>query len=202
MKIILADDHRLFREGLRALLELDGGCQIISEVDNTDDLLADVARFQPDLVLQDYRMPTGGAISSLNQIKERFPHIKIIILTGVQSTGLFKQLIRSNADGILLKEVSGEFLSAAIKDVMKGKRVLSPTVEECLAFEKPKLTSRECQVLEYIIEGLSNEKIATKLTLSSKTIENHRYNLMQKLGVRNVVELLKYVRDNDYLSAS
>ena len=79
MRIILADDHQLFREGVRALLELDPDYEIVSEVDNTDALLADVAKFQPDLILQDYRMPTGGAISTLNKIKEQFAHIKLII---------------------------------------------------------------------------------------------------------------------------
>ncbi len=200
MKIILADDHQLFREGLRTLLELDPEYQIVSEVDNTDALLADVTRFQPDLIFQDYRMPTGGTISTINKIKKQFPEIKLIILTGMQSTRLFKQLLSSKADGILLKEVSAEFLLQAIKDVHNGKRVLSPSVEECLAYEKPTLTSREFQVLELILEGLSNEKIASKLSLSSKTIENHRYNLMHKLGVGNVIELLKYVQENDFLN--
>ena len=199
MNIILADDHQLFREGLRALLELDPDYQIVSEVDNTDALLVNVARFKPDLIFQDYRMPTGGAISTINKIKKQFPDIKLIILTGMQSTRLFKQLIKSKADGILLKEVSAEFLLQAIKDVNKGKRVLSPSVAECLAFEKPELTSREFQVLELILDGLSSEKIASKLNISSKTIENHRYNLMHKLGVGNVMELLKYVHENDFL---
>lgn len=199
MKILLADDHQLFREGVRTLLELDPDYQIVSEVDNTDALLADVVKYQPDLVFQDYRMPGGGAITTLNKIKKQFPHIKLIILTGMQSPSLFKQLINSKADGILLKEVSGEFLLQAIKDVINGKRVLSPTVQECLSSEKPQLTSREFQVLELILEGLNNAKIASKLNLSPKTIENHRYNLMQKLGVGSVTELLKYVQDNGYL---
>ena len=117
MKIILADDHQLFREGLRTLLELDPEYQIVSEVDNTDALLADVTRFQPDLIFQDYRMPTGGTISTINKIKKQFPEIKLIILTGMQSTRLFKQLLSSKADGILLKEVSAEFLLQAIKEI-------------------------------------------------------------------------------------
>ena len=132
IKIILADDPQLFREGVRALLELDSDYQIVSEVDNTDALLADAVRFQPDIILQDYRMPTGGAISTLNEIKEQFPQIKLVILTGMKSTSLFKQLMNSKADVILLKEVSGEFLLQAITDVMNGKRVLSPSVQECL----------------------------------------------------------------------
>ena len=199
MKIILADDHQLFREGVRALLELNSDYQIVSEVDNTDALLVNAACFQPDIILQDYRMPTGGAISTLNEIKHQFPQIKLVILTGMQSTRLFKQLLNSKADGILLKDVSGEFLLQAITDVMNGKRVLSPSVQECLKTEKLQLTAREFQVLELIIEGLNNSKIASKLNISTKTIENHRYNLMQKLGVRNVTELLKYVQENDYL---
>lgn len=199
MKIILADDHQLFREGLRALLEIDPDNLIVSEVDNTDALVANVAKFQPDLVLQDYRMPTGDAISTLHHIKEQFPDIKVIILTGMQSTKLFRQLIKSKADGIFLKEVSGEFLLQAVIDVMNGIRVLSPTVQESLANDTEELTSREFQVLELIIEGSNNKKIADQLNLSSKTAANHRYNLMQKLGVRNVAELLKYIRDNDYL---
>jgi DNA-binding NarL/FixJ family response regulator len=199
MRILLADDHQLFREGLRTLLELEDTHQIVDEVDNTEALLESVQTHQPDLVIQDYRMPNGGAISVINTIKEQFPGIKLIMLTGVQSGDLYLQLIKSKADGILLKDVSAEFLLQAIDDVQKGERVFSPAVAELLKSKDMKLTSREFQVLEYVVEGLNNSEISDKLYLTSRTVENHRFNLMKKLNVHNVAELIKVVRDQGIL---
>lgn len=198
-KIILADDHQLFREGLRSIIELDSSLQIVSEVDSTDELLKNVHIHQPDLILQDYRMPNGDAISTLNEIKSQFPQTRLIILTGVQSGSLYKQLFKSKVDGIILKEVSGEYLLNAIHLVLRGKRILSPTIKDCLSFENDEITFREFQVLELIIIGLSSNEIANKLNLSVKTVENHRYNLMQKLEVSNIVELIKLVREKGIL---
>ena len=142
MKIIVADDHLLFRQGLRTLLELNADNQLVSEVNNTADLLTDVAKFKPDLVVQDFQMPAGSGIETLSNIKKYFPEIKVIILTGGLSSNLFNQLIRAKADGILFKEISAELLLQAVNDVMKGVRVLSPVNQQKFASEQPQLISQ------------------------------------------------------------
>ena len=142
MKIIVAEDHWLFRQGLRTLLELDKDNQLVSEVNNTADLLTDVAKFKPDLVVQDFQMPAGSAIATLCNIKNNFPEIKVIVLTGALSTRIFSQLIESEADGILQKEISAELFLQAVKDVMKGVRVLSPIYQQNIFTNQPQLSSR------------------------------------------------------------
>ncbi len=201
IRIILADDHQLFREGIRVLLESVNEYQVISEADNAEDLKTQVVELQPDLVIQDYRMPGGGTISTLEYIKKRYPKIKVIALTGVHSGSLFQQLLDSHADGVLLKEISAQELLTAVRNVLRGEKVFSSTVREQVFAGKPDLSPREFQVLDLVVEGLNNNEISERLNLSPKTIENHRYNLMNKLGVRNAVELMHYVRKNGLLDS-
>ena len=199
MRIILADDHRLFRESLRVVLETIADYEVVAEVGNAPDLKESVSRLQPDLVIQDYRMPGGGTVAVLEYIKRRYPEIKVIMLTGVDSGALFQQLLDSHADGVLLKEMSAEETLAAIKKVMTGKRVLSPSIRERVLPDVPELTTREFQIMELVVEGLNSTEISTRLNLSPKTVENHRYSLMKKLELKNTVELVHYVRRHGLL---
>lgn len=199
MRIILADDHKLFREGLRVVLETVTGYEVVAEVGNAADLKEEVARLRPDLIVLDYRMPGGGTVAVLEHVKLRYPEIKIIILTGVDSCALFQQLIDSRADGVLLKEMSAEETLESIKQVMSGKRVLSSCIGERALPGKPDLTAREFQIMELVVEGLNSTEISTRLNLSPKTVENHRYSLMKKLGLKNSVELVHYVRKHGLL---
>lgn len=194
MRIVLADDHILFRDGLKVVLETQPGHEVVAEVGDAQQLKAAVSELRPDLVIQDYRMPGGGAITTLEYIKRRFPRIKVIVVTGVESETLFQQLREARADGILLKEISAQETLESVRRVMDGKRVFSPSVQASILPERPSLTSREFQIAELVVEGLSSNEIAERLNLSSKTVENHRYNLMNKLGLRNTVELVHYVR--------
>ncbi len=199
MRIILADDHKLFREGLRVVLETVPNYEVVAEIGNAQDVKESVSRLQPDLVVLDYRMPGGGSVAVLEYIKQRYPEIKVIILTGVDSGTLFQQLLNSAADAVLLKEISAEETLASIRKVMSGKRVLSPTVSERALPGKPDLTAREFQIMELVVEGLNSTEISARLNLSPKTVENHRYSLMKKLGLRNTVELVHYVRKHGLL---
>lgn len=191
-RIVIADDHQLFREGLRLILSNEPTWQVVGEVENAEDLLNLVKAQQPNLVMMDYRMPGGGSLSALEYIKKRYSDIKVIMLTGVQSRTLFKQMTTCQADGILLKEMSGDELIKAVSRVLVGKRVTSESVAKELSNTAPELTAREFQVLDLVLTGLNSASIAERLNLSSKTIENHRYSLMQKLGVKNTIELMHY----------
>ncbi len=199
MRIILADDHKLFRDALRVVLETVPDYEVVAEVGNAPDLKEAVSQLQPDLVIQDYRMPGGGTVAVLEYIKQRYPEIKVIMLTGVDSGALFQQLLDSNADGVLLKEISAEETLASIRQVMSGKRALSPSVSERALPGRPDLTTREFQIMELVVEGLNSAEISARLNLSAKTVENHRYSLMKKLDLKNTVELVHYVRKHGLL---
>jgi len=196
INIILADDHQLFREGIKTLLEAVAGYTVVAEVDDAISLKEAIKKVPADLVLLDYRMPGGGALTTLTEIKKKYPEIKVIALTGIDSSSLFTQLINSSADGVLHKEISAKELLEAVSDVLKGKKAYSARIKEQAVNQKPELSNREYQVLDLVVEGYSNSEIGERLNLSAKTIENHRYNLMNKLEVRNVVELMHYARKN------
>ena len=200
-RIILADDHKLFRNGIRILLESVDGYEIIAEFDGAEELRRKVRVLQPDLVILDYRMPGGGSITTLEYIKDTLPKTKVIALTGVRSGSLFRHLIDSHADGIVLKDASGEELLESIQSVLAGKQMFSATVRDKVFRGKPDLTPREFQVLDMVVEGLSTNEIAERLELTKKTVESHRYSLSHKLGVRNAVELVHYVRENGLLDS-
>jgi len=196
MRIILADDHQLFRDGLCAMLKLQPRYDVIDAVGSANELLQVLTHTQVDLVLLDYRMPGGGALSALSHIKSHYPGTKVAMLTGVSVSSLFQQFLTLKADGILIKDISSREMLSSINMIETGVCVLSPTVEEQLSGTNPQLTKREFEVLELIVEGLNNSKIAKQMNLSIKTVGNHRFNLMQKLELKNSVELMHYALDN------
>ena len=200
MKIIIADDHLLFRDGIKIMLETMPDFQVVAEVDSADGLLDAVKQHSVGLVILDYNMPGGGAISALEHIKKRYEHTKVISLTGVHSGHLFKQMLNAGADGIFMKEMSAQDMLSSIQKVLNGEKVYSETVKEYLKNEQPKLTNREFQIMDLIVSGLSTAEIAERLSLSAKTVENHRYNLMQKLELKNSVELTLYAQKQGLLS--
>ena len=183
------------------LLENVQGYSIVGEYDNADELKRKVRSAHPDLIILDYRMPGGGSITALEYIKDILPETKVIALTGVRSGSLFRHLIDSQADGILLKDATGEELLESVHKVLSGEKVLSPTVRDKILKGKPDLTPREFQVLDMVVEGFSTKEIAERLSLTSKTVETHRYSLSHKLGVKNAVELVHYVRENGLLDS-
>ncbi|MEM7361297.1 MAG: response regulator transcription factor [Pseudomonadota bacterium] len=201
MKIILADDHPLFREGLKSMLETVPGFRVIRQVDTAADLKNVVSEQQPDLVIMDYRMPGGGALETFQFIKKRFTEIKIILLTGIDVSSLFQQFVELDADGVLIKDASSDDLLASITGVVAGRKVIAPAIEKQLSNSDTQLTSREFQIMEQILQGHNNTVIAKNLSLSIRTVGNHRFNLMQKLGLKNSVELMHYAINNGLIGS-
>lgn len=199
LRIVLTDDHALFRNGIRLLLESVEGYEVVAEFNNADELQRKLRGLKVDLVILDHRMPGGGSIAALEYIKKVSLNTKVIVLTGVRSGSLFQYLIDSHADGIILKDASSEELLSAVIKVVSGEKVLSPSVQDSLLKGKPNLTPREFQVLNMVVEGLSTNEIAERLGLSNKTVESHRYSLSHKLGVKNAVELVHYVQEHGLL---
>lgn len=189
--MLLADDHRIFRDGLKLLLSQEPGLELVAELGSLHDFRTRVAAARPDLVLLDYHMPGGEVGAEVARLKEQSPAPKVIILTGSRSSAVLTQLIALGADGVLLKDAGAEELRRALHSVRAGQRYVSPEVARLAAEQQTPLTAREVQIMKLACDGLSNKEIAARLHLSPKTTDKHRENLMRKLGVGNVVQLVK-----------
>ncbi|MDO9105565.1 MAG: response regulator transcription factor [Methylovulum sp.] len=193
MRIILADDHAIFREGLKLLLHSQHDKDVVAEIESLENLKTEIQKQHADLLILDYHMPGGDAVALLAYCKKRYPELKIIALTGAQSGQILKQLVAAKADAVLLKDGASVELLLAIQQVMQGKRYFSNTVKNNIADIDLQLSTRELQVLKLIFSGLVTRAIADNLALSPKTVDKHRENIMRKLHVNNLVELINKV---------
>lgn len=207
-RILIVEDHALLRAGLRALLAGDPQLLVVGESDNGRDAIAAMRLLEPDLVLMDISMPGMNGIEAIIDIKRRYPKTKIIVVTVHKEDEYIHSSLRAGADGYLLKDASFDELQIAIRSVLSGKTYLSPDVSgeviqrylsaagEAGRTPLQQLTHRERQVLKLIAEGKPNKYIAEYFSLSVKTIEKHRSNLMQKLGMHNASLLTAYAIQN------
>jgi DNA-binding NarL/FixJ family response regulator len=195
MRAIIADDHIIFRDGLKLLLAQCPDCRIVAETGDAAGLKALVAEHQPDLVIMDYNMPGGDAGEALAFLKRRYPALRMVVLTAERSGALLKHLADAGADGLLLKEGSAEEMLAAIRKVAAGGKVIPGNVQARIDASDCQLTAREFQVLHLICAGWANSAIAERFNLSARTVDKHRENLLRKLGVNNVVQLLHKAKE-------
>ena len=208
VRIVLADDHTILREGLRALLSADPNIDIIGEAQDGREAVRCVEKLGPDLLLMDLSMPRMSGLDAISEIKKRFPETKIIALTVHKTEEYLLTTLKSGADGYVLKDATHDELIMAIKNVMGGKSYLSPGVSEkviegYLAGKESTLSvsswetlsQREREVLKLIAEGYKNKEIAEDLCISLKTVEKHRANLMKKLDLHNAAALTVYAVD-------
>ena len=197
VRIAIADDHAIFRQGLKLLLQSQANYQVVAEVASLDQVLPTLQAQEVDLLILDYHMPGGESSAVLAYCKQRYPELKIIALTGANSGVIFKQLRDAKADAVLQKEGSAEALLNCLQQVLTGRHqnaLLSEEVEEQIAAADTDLTPRELQILALIYQGLATSEIAEQLSLSAKTVDKHRENLMRKLEVNNVVQLIHKVQ--------
>lgn len=197
VRIAIADDHAIFRQGLKLLLQSQANYQVVAEVASLDQVLPPLQTQDVDLLILDYHMPGGESSAVLAYCKQRYPELKIIALTGANSGVIFKQLRDAKADAVLQKEGSAEALLNCLQQVLTGRHqstLLSEEVEQQIAAADTDLTPRELQILALIYQGLATSEIAEKLSLSAKTVDKHRENLMRKLEVNNVVQLIHKVQ--------
>ena len=205
LRIVLAEDHTILREGLRALLSTDPNFEIIGEAPDGREAVRCVEKLEPDLLLIDLSMPRMSGMDAIREIKKRFPAIKIIALTVHKTEEYLLTTLKAGADGYVLKDATHEELVMAIKNVMGGKSYLSPGVSEKVidGYLEGKesnrslsswetLSQREREVLKLIAEGYKNKEIAEDLCISLKTVEKHRANLMKKLDLHNAAALTVY----------
>lgn len=191
IRLLLADDHQIFRDGLKLLLLTMADIRLVAELSSLTELRLTVKATEPAVVLLDYHMPGGDTGAEILYLKQRWPAIKIIVLTGSQSGQLLQQVGQAGADALLQKNGDAQELRAAIEAVMRGDSYIAPSVQLLLEAINLELTPREFQIMRLVCDGLSNAQIAEQLNLSPKTTDKHRENLMRKLGVNNSAQLIR-----------
>jgi DNA-binding NarL/FixJ family response regulator len=204
-KIIIAEDHTIVREGLRALLASDPDLEVIGEVEDGRKAIRLAEHLKPDLVLMDLSMPRMSGIDAIREIKRQCPQTKVIVLTVHKTEEYVLASLDAGAEGYVLKDASHAELGMCIKHVIQGKRYLSPEVSDKIIDGyldgkktiKPSslwttLTQREREILKLIAEGYKNKEIADFLCISVKTVEKHRANLMAKLDLHSASALTSF----------
>jgi len=204
VRIILADDHKIMREGLRALLAKQKEIEVIAEADSGRGVIELCSQLHPDVVVIDISMPDLNGIDAARQITRQAPDIKVIALSMHSDKKYVKEMLAAGASGYLLKDAAFEELGMAIATVLKNKTYLSPQITDTVvkdyvnenvpqnSIASTALSAREREVLQLIAEGKSTRDIAAKLYVSVKTIETHRKQIMDKLGLNSIAELTKY----------
>jgi DNA-binding NarL/FixJ family response regulator len=212
-RIVLADDHQLFRQGLKKIIKEKKDLKIVGEVSAGLELRGFLKKTPPDMVIMEIAMPDLKGIKAIREVKLICPHVKVLILTMHKNPEYLRHSLEAGADGYLLKEAPGRELFSAIQKIRKGKIYVSQT----LAGEMPKksgkrrvgdispddrLTPRERGLLKLISEGKSNREMAGLLSLSVRTVEFHRSTLMKKLGIQGAAKLTKYALLKGYTSVN
>jgi DNA-binding NarL/FixJ family response regulator len=208
IKIIIADDHQLFIDGIKSLVKTMKNMEIVAEVNNGKELLEVLEKKTCDIVLMDINMPEMDGIEATKLVKTKHPLLKILMLTMFSSRDYIEKLLRAGADGYILKNTGKAELQEAIETLMNGESYFSKEVTERImeGLQKKKnmekstylveLTEREIDVLKLIVQEFTTAEIAEKLFISTHTVETHRKNLISKLNVRNIAGLVKYAMQN------
>jgi DNA-binding NarL/FixJ family response regulator len=218
IRVLLADDHDIMRDGLRALLELSGDIRVIGEARTGRDAVAEAERLHPDVVLMDVTMPELDGVEACRRIRAQAPNVRVLFLTMHEADEYLFRALRAGAAGYVIKRTAAADLLAAIRAVARGESFLSPSVAHALVTEfagrgahpanaghgpedgsdpdrhdaYDTLSGREREVLQLVAEGYTNPEIAEQLHLSVKTVQSHRAAVMDKLELRDVTHLVRY----------
>lgn len=200
IRVLIADDHALIRDGLRSLLAAQPDIEVVSAAANGREAVREVQRLEPSVVLMDITMPELNGIEATRQIADRCPSVKVIILSVHATVEHYYQAARAGARGYLLKESATEEVAAAIRSVHVGKRFVSTRIAESFqtrlraASASPidSLSRREREILQLVAEGQSSAAIATLISISPKSVDTYRSRLMQKLGLHGLCDMVKF----------
>jgi len=203
MRVILADDHTLFRAGIKSILERVGGVDVVAESGDGRDALAMVEKHRPDVALLDITMPGLNGLEVAGRVAGVSPNTKVVILSMHANEGYVAQALRAGVAGYLLKDAASRDLESALKTVLRGDTYLSPSiskqvVEMFLRSDEPSsdplsgLTARKREILQLIAEGRSTKEIAADLGVSVKTVETHRAQLMERLDIHDIPGLVRF----------
>jgi DNA-binding NarL/FixJ family response regulator len=204
--VLLAEDHTIVRQGLRALLEAEDDIEVIGEAQNGRQAVQLTQKLRPAVVVMDIAMPLLNGLEATRQILGVVPTTKVLILSAHHDDEYIKRVTVVGAAGYLIKQTSAQVLSKAIREVQKGNVFFSPVISKRLQDDDQKwpdvgklfkkkgvsLRSREMEILQLIAEGMANKQIAAELCISIKTVEKHRQHLMNKLNIHNIAGLTRY----------
>lgn len=217
IKIILADDHEIVRTGIKILLESEGDIEVVAEASDGFEAVEMVREYQPDILVVDIRMPKMNGIEATVKVKNEFPAIKVLVLSMHEDEEYIMKSVEGGAHGYLLKDTSKPEFIKAIHSIFEGHKYFSGDISNILVngylsaknntdtkgtagdTRDYQLTKRERQILKLTYSGVSNKDIADNLQKSVRTIETHRFNIMKKLGVNNIAELLHKVNEDTSL---
>jgi DNA-binding NarL/FixJ family response regulator len=211
IRIVVADDHHILLDGLKALLQKQKDIEVAGLFDNGTSLFESLPLLHPQVALVDINMPGMDGLTLTRNIRQHFPSISVLVLSMYDDAGHIMELIDAGASGYLLKNVTDKELLEAIKTIAQGKLYFSPEVSEKIATmamqhqrkadapEEPKLTDRELEILKLISEEYSNAEIAHALFISERTVETHRKNMLRKTNNKTIVGLLKYALEKQII---
>jgi two-component system NarL family response regulator len=207
IRVLIVDDHALFRRGLAQVLLLEDGIEVVGEGEDGDDGVRKAEELMPDVVLMDVRMPRVSGIEATRRLADALPSAKILMLTVSDEEDDLYEAIKAGATGYLLKEISIEEVADAVRSVMQGQTLISPSMASKLiqefgnlarradarrAMPAPRLTDRELEVLKLVARGLTNRDIAEQLYISENTVKNHVRNILEKLHLHSRMEAVIY----------
>ncbi len=208
LKVFIVDDHVIFRNGLRTILNKVENFQIVGEASNGSEFIAALKHTDTDIVLMDIKMPVMDGVEATQRALEIKPGIKIIALSMFGDEEYLQEMIRAGASGFLLKNVTRKILTHAIEVVCNGGNYYSEELlvlftkkyfSESIKEDDLQITKREMEVLQLVSQGLTNQEIADKLFISKRTVDGHKNNLIIKTGSKNIVELLKFAIKNEVI---
>jgi two-component system response regulator NreC len=203
IRVLLADDHAILRQGLAALLNASGDCTVVAEAGDGLSAVQQALRTRPDVAVVDLSMPRLNGIEVVRRLKAELPGTRTLVLTMHSEEEYVLHVVRAGASGFLLKDSALNELLAAVRSLHQGQGYFGPYAAKVLAtqLQQPStdgadpyrnLTAREREVFHLVVDGLTTKEIAKRLTIGSKTAENHRARVLDKLGVRNTAELVRY----------
>ena len=207
LRILIVDDHALFRRGLQMVLKQEPDLDVVGEAGDGHEAVDKAQELMPDVILMDVRMPRRSGIEATQQIKDLLPHVKILMLTISDEEADLYDAIKAGASGYLLKEISIDEVADAIRSVWAGQSRISPSMaaklltefaamskraEERQQLPAPRLTDREMEVLKLVAQGLNNRDIAKELFISENTVKNHIRNILEKLHLHSRMEAVVY----------
>jgi len=216
IRVVLADDHTIVRQGMRKLLEGSLEMEVVGEASDGKEAVEAAQRLMPDVVIMDISMPVLNGLEATRQICKLLPQTKVLILTMHAEKEYIFKILQCGASGYLLKGSSMEELITALQTVQRGDLYLSPPVSKSVIEDyiadapkgsgargkSPRLTAREHEILQLITEGHTSKAIASILSLSTKTVETHRAHIMQKLDIHNTAGLIKYAIQKGWVEVS
>lgn len=212
IKVLLVDDHKIVRDGIKLMLKSQAGIDVVAETDDGNKILEILENTQVDVIVMDINMPEMNGIQAAKMVKKEYSDIKILALTMSSDDSHIRQMVQAGASGYIMKSAGRDELTEAIQDVMSGKHYFSDQATQSIMMDLVKnkgkssapdpvhITDRELEVLQMIVKEHTNQEIAEKLYISPRTVDAHRRNLLQKTGARNTAGLVKYAFQNNLIN--